>query len=338
MFQQIIGKLADIQRFDVVTSSKNIKLGEVEKIGGGTQLAMKVEDRDPVVLEDHAKSQLIANWKIPQDHFDRLPRALQAEEFHYFAARDPKELTVRSIKMPGAEMGAARSVMSGKYSTFDIIDLVAVLQETLPDEGEWELARVKQDRDEVSLMLTRPNTYDVSSISGRGARVGDLVKTGIHVGTSEIGTMSTDAQFALWRLACLNGMQHENAAVSVKQRHIFVDKIILRERLKSAIRMVTGIGEAVVQQLRASHDMPLPNLDPDAGDLQKNVVKLLQKEGVWSRDFQDLALKSLGTDEEASLFGLVQIVTGPHAKKPGRTLTDQLAIERVAGRLMSLAA
>jgi hypothetical protein len=107
-------------------------------------------------------------------------------------------------------------------------------------------------------------------------------------------------------------------------------------QLRNAVANVMEIGESMVQQLRASHELLLPNLDPDAGKLQAEVVKLLKREGLWTRDLQRSATEALAGQAEASVFGLVQFLTGDFAKSA--SLADRVVRERAAGRLMALAA
>jgi len=92
----------------------------------------------------------------------------------------------------------------------------------------------------------------------------------------------------------------------------------------------------LIDRLRKTHELPLPNLDPDAGRLQAEVARILRREGIWSQTFRTEAEQVLGSTEEASVFGLIQHLTGAWAKSQGEEM--RLARERAAGRVMEIAA
>lgn len=334
MLEMIRAQVASIERFDAITSTRAIRYHAVETKGGGSRLAVETEGHAPVVLEPHSLGQMLNLWEIPGDHFAKLSRPLQIATLAEFSEKDAKEVTVRAIKTPeDIHHGAARAVVSGKFTPFDILDVLDVAQTVVQEDGgDWEVARHLITRDNMSITLTKPTPHDVSA-----KRVGDMVKVGITVSTSEVGDMSTNAEFGLWRLACLNGASYPHAEINVKQRHMWIDRMTLIVQLKRAIRDVAELGGMVVRQVRASHDLLLPNLNPDAGKLQADVAKILTKEGIWSKAFREYAVTAMGTEEESSLFGLLQVLTGPWAKKPDRTLSDRLSIERASGKLMMLA-
>lgn len=331
LFNAINARLAEVKRFDRLVGTKDIQVGEVENAGGGTELAVNLPDGGAVTLEDRAKSQLLGQWKIPPEHFDKLPRALQVAELNHFKDAEPKTLTFRAVGEPGTESAAARAVVSGRYEAFDTLDALKIAQEALEKSGrEWRIGRDGVDRDEMSLLLLQPTSYDVSK-----RKVGDMVNIGLSLRNSEVGTMALGVEFAIQRLRCLNGMIVKDAVVTVKQRHIWVDRKSFEIQLKNAIQNVSEIGEVVIQQIIASHDLLLPNLDPDAGKVQREVVSILRKHGMATKEFIASATQVLGKDEEASVFGLVQYITD----KPAKALDTggRLSYERVAGELMALA-
>lgn len=342
MFQAIQTRLAAVKRFDRVANSTEIEVGEVEKTGGGTALAIQLPSGEALTLEPRAQKQLLNQWGIPDDHFDKLPRELQAAELNHFRKADPKELTVRAIENGTAPF--ARSVLSGKYEAFDSSEAIEVAQGALV--GDWEIAEDKVDRDEMRLLIVQPQTHDVRSrskiVEPPSAHVvhkhddGDLVKLGLSIRNSEIGTMALAVEFCAWRLVCSNGLIVQQAAVKVHQRHIWIDKTSFRIQLKNAIQNVAEIGQAVIAQMRASHDLALPNLNPEAGKLQREVMGVMRRANIATKKLVEEIEQALGREEEASLFGLVQYLTNRPAKHAS-DLSGRLAMERVAGQLMALA-
>lgn len=330
MFQEIITRLETVTRFDRAANTRDIKIGEMERTGGGTALALAIPSGEAFEVEHRAQNQLLSQFKIPSEHFDRLPRELQAAELRHFFQAQPKDVTIRAASAPGVAQPTARAFVSGLYEDFDHAEALRVAMGTL--KGDWEIAEDKAERDEMRILITQPQLHDVSA-----RRTGDLVKLGLSIRNSEIGTGALGVEFCTFRLVCLNGMIAQQAAVSVRQRHIHIDKESFRIQLKNAITNVAEIGQVVIQQIRASHDLRLPNLDPDAGKLQREVVGILRRSNILTKEFTEKATATLGRDEEASVFGLVQFITGPWAKSRSSVM-ERLGVERVAGALMGLAA
>lgn len=328
MFKQIQQTLGTVTRFDVVVNSKALEFGEMENSNGGTSFAVQAEGR-PMTLDDKGLSQLTRQWQIPPDHFQRLPRALQVAEIAHFSRKDNKLLTLRTVTPTGEDgLLTGRAVLSGRYTPFDNSDVLTAAE---PHLSGYELARPTVTRDEMTLMATRPTEYDVST-----RKVGDTVKVGITLRNNELGEGSVGIDFGLWRLKCLNGMQVFSPEVTVRQRHMYFDRSSFAAIVRNAVANAKEIGEGMVRSLTASHNLLLPNLDPDEGNLQKTVVNLFKKNGVWTKEFQGMVRDELGTKEEASLFGLIQIVTGSWAKDT-TSLTVRNDRERLGGELMQLA-
>lgn len=328
MFQNFISSLEKVQRFDRVAKSTELEFGEVGTGDGKGELALRVPSGEAFTLEERGAHQLLAQWGIPADHFERLSRPLQIAELRYFAERQPRTLTLRATGELDGEHPAIRSVMSSRYTPFDNVDVLRVIE---PYLERFDLSRSSVTRDEMVLALTLREEHDVSL-----RRTGDVVKAGLTLRNSEVGTMSLGVDVSAWRLVCLNGLILPSSRVSISQRHIWIDRRGFEKQLLTAIEGIADLGRGVVDRLRASHSLHLPNLDPDDGKLQASVTRILRREGVWNQTFRTEAEIALGSEEEASLFGLVQFMTGRFAKDAPEDV--RLNRERAAGRLLSLTA
>lgn len=327
MFQQFFPDLEAVRRFDKVVDSKEIEIGEVQQEGGGSRLALEFPGGDVAVLEERGEAQFLGQWGVPHDHWSRLPFNLQVAELVHFTRHSPKTLTYRAVEAAGAEYPSIRSVMSSRYSPFDSRDVLRLIE---PHVAGFEIARHAISRDEMVLSLTLPQEHDVSL-----RKVGDVVKAGLTLRNSEVGTMALGVELSLWRLACLNGMQI-SSSVSVHKRHIWISREEFIHELHGVIVQAADVGRSTVARLRAAHQVLLPNLDPDEGKVQREVVAVLRREAIWNQTFRENAERALGSDEEASLFGLIQFLTGSFAKSAPADV--RLARERAAGRLLTLAA
>lgn len=316
MFEKIITELENVKRFDEVTSSKNLEFGVIQD-----RLAMQVNDK-PMIVNQRAQRQLLSNWKVPGDHFDRLPVQLQVAELEHFSRKAPKELTVRAIDEGIAPYPVARAVASGRYTPYDNAELLRDVREHL--EG-YEVTRCDVDNDQMIIQATRPEEYDVSP-----AKVGDIVKVGLTIGNSEVKTLTALAEMSTNRLWCLNGCSFKQNEISVKQKHIHINREMFAVRMETAVAMVRKHGEKVVMQMRGSHQVLLPNLDPDEGKAQKAVIKVLRAGGLWNKSFREEAERDM---KNGTLFGLVQFMTDGFAKRR-RDPVERFRIERTAGALL----
>lgn len=329
MFREIIQRLGQVERLDRVVNTKDIRFGAVDGPAGAPRLALRLPTDEVVTLADHALAQLAAGWGVPAPHLTRLPVELAVEELKHFSHNAPREITIRSITEPGQEHLVARAVLSGKYERFDSRD---VLEAVEPYLRGFEVSSAIVERDEMRVLVTMPgHDFDVSS-----RRVGDVVKAGLMISNSEIGTMSLRAEFSLLRLACTNGMTAADF-VHTKLRHIYVDRGEFVARLRDTVARAGQVGEQIARRLEATHALALPNLDPDEGKLQRQVVGILRRENLWTQVFAQEAEQALGSEEEASVFGLIQFLSD-NARLATARLSDRVHRERVSGRLAALAA
>lgn len=328
MFKEIISKLRSITRFDSVMSTKDLKIGEVSDDKGGSRLAIQLPSSEVVTLEERAMAQLGANWGIPAAHLERLPNELAAEELLHFARSSPRDITVRTVREPGQAYPAARAVLSGKYQPFDND---AVLETVEPYLEGFRVSHSSIERDEMRLLATQEHTsFDVSP-----RKVGDVTKAGLLISNSEIGTMALRVEFSLLRLVCTNGMTASDFEAA-RVRHIYVDRPDFVAKLRECVARAGQVGEQIARRLQATHALALPNLDPDQGKLQREVVSILRRENLYTQAFATEAEQALIDSGELSLFSLVQYLTDNRRLSSAR-LADRVHSERVAGRLIALA-
>lgn len=328
MFHEYIRKLQQVERLDRVVNTKDIRFGAVDGPAGTPRLALRLPSSETVTLEDHALGNLAGQWGVPPAHLGRLPIELAVEELKHFAESAPRDITVRTIREPGQEHLVARAVLSGRYERFDSRD---VLESVEPYLRGFEVSSAVVERDEMRVLVTMPGVdYDVST-----RRVGDIVKAGLTISNSEIGTMSLRAEISLLRLICTNGMSAADFQAT-RVRHIFVDRTEFVARLQDTVARAGQLGEQIARRLEATHQLMLPDLNPDNGKLQRGVVSIIRRANLWTETFKQEAEQAV-REGEGSLFELIQHVTD-NTRLSTMRLADRVHRERVAGRLMALAA
>ena len=222
----------------------------------------------------------------------------------------------------------ARAVLSGKYQPFDSHE---VLQAIEPYLHGFEISSAVVERDEMRILVAMPgHSYDVST-----RRVGDITKAALVISNSEIGSMSLRAEFSMFRLVCSNGMIAADQTTA-RLRHIWVNRGEFVAKLRDCVANASHVGEQVARRLEATHSLALPDLNPDNGRLQREIVSVLRRANLWTESFAKEAEEAL-TEGERSLFDLVQFVSD-NARLAGARLADRVHQERVAGRLVALAA
>lgn len=329
MFQEFVTKLSRVERFDRVANTKDIQVGEVEGEGGAPRLALRLPTSEIVTLEDRAHAQLAGQWGIPAAHLERLPTELAAEELTHFFRSAPRDVTIRTVWNPGQDLLSARGVLSGKYQPFDSHE---VLQAIEPHLAGFEVSSAVVERDEMRMLVTMPEQrHDVST-----RRVGDITKAGLMISNSEVGTMALRVEFSLLRLVCTNGMTSTDFE-SARVRHIHVDRAGFVDRLRQCVVRAGRVGEQIARRLEATHALELPDLNPDNGRIQREVISVLRRENLWTQGFALEAEAALFESGERSLFSLIQFISDNSSLTFAR-LTDRVHRERVAGRLIALAA
>lgn len=340
MFTKIATDLKAVRSFDHIVSSDTLEFGEAADEHGRATLAVQVggQAEQLYTFNDHARAQLAGRFGVPLDHFDRLPRQLQVAELEHFTRAAPETVTLRAFEQAnGTRM--ARSFMSGKYTPFDTSEVLETAAPILERSG-YELARSNIGRDEASVFAVMPQEHDVSGPRAKG----DIVKTGIAIRNSEIGTASLSVEFLLYRLICTNGMVSCAAEVSVKQRHIYISPVAFRAQLEGALHAAKTVGEEAVGLLRGARALTLAPADldpksPGTTPLARAVLKILAKAGLATQKFHNELAKAIGPGgrEEPNLFGVVQFLTGDFARSAG-SLDETVRRERLGGTLMKLAA
>lgn len=319
----LVSRIPKIEKLDRIEDSRGLRLGECDT-EDGPQLGLRTGSGEIFAMEPYAVTGLLSQWEISKKTFDKMPRDVQAAMVHHVAHHEPKQVLIRGVQAEG--MPVARAVLSDKYVPLDAEDTIDTVAPYL-DDG-FELRRAEIHRDDMVTVVTRREEHEV------GRTVGDIVKCGLTLRTSFVGRMALTLSVSAWRLVCSNGLVLlDNNAKGIYQRHIHIDRSRLVQQLEQAVASVSLLAPQVVRQLRAAHDLVLPNLNETEGRLQKSVVSVLRDAGIWTRAFEKAATEALGREEEASVFGLIQHIT--HRAKE-LSLVERGQREAIAGRLLAL--
>lgn len=176
------------------------------------RVRLNLGDRVTVDPNEVMAGQLSSVTGIPMTYYRRMADeapALLADNLNTWLARDGKDRLVRTFQN-GHNVG--RALLSDRYRALDYADLAEAV---LPIAQEQSLALVSSDVTERRLYLK----FVSPRIEGE-VKVGDVVRTGVIVHNSEVGSGTLAAEQFIERLVCTNGMVRSKAGESFRKRHL----------------------------------------------------------------------------------------------------------------------
>jgi hypothetical protein len=157
-------------------------------------ILMRVAE-ESMAMRNRAHQQLAGRIDVPIKYWERMrekaPGLLAVNANHWLAQSDERRL-VRTVR------GEVRAILSERYRTLDNLDLVEHIIPVLQE---------KQCRVE-SCQLTEDRLYLQASFPSleREVKVGDVVRAGVIISNSEVGSGSVSVKPMIMRLVCSNGM------------------------------------------------------------------------------------------------------------------------------------
>lgn len=188
-----INRQSDNKR-DMVASTELMRLDE-----NGETLHLEGEGR--FQLNDLSHRQIGTRLKIPAKYYDRMRAQypdLLADNVNTLFQAEPEMRMVRTLD------NRARAFLSNRYHRIDNNLVLAKAVETLQESGlALQVASAEVTERRLYLKVTFPEIEREITTS---RQVGDVVRSGVIVGNSEVGLGSYTVAPFLERLVCLNGM------------------------------------------------------------------------------------------------------------------------------------
>ncbi len=182
---------------DFVADSKCIRLkadGNTMQINGGDVDDLKFD------VTQNCHRQIGSTLGIPAKYYDKLQEkspSLLAQNVNWWLHSEPSKQMIRTLDYQD-QPKLARAFLSPRYRPLDNIDLINELLPLISEKGA----------DIRSCELTDRRLYIHASFPEveREIKQGDVVRSGILIGNSEIGLSSLKVQPWIERLVCMNGM------------------------------------------------------------------------------------------------------------------------------------
>lgn len=234
MFAEIVRQ--DEAKLDLVSDTRRMGVIVAPHVEDGpNQVTLDIDqpgqELASFTLNDHAKGQVAGDLGIPKRYFDRMldtaPGLLSTNISHWLA-NEPERKLVRGFKPSNGGPGIGRAWLSDRYRRLDNVEIA---RRIFPVFDEIEGLTFHQAQ------LTDTKFYLRAYLPSleRAIKVGDVVRAGVEIKNSEVGSGALVVQPFILRLRCTNGMTV--ADHGVRRNHVgrrIVDETYLSDEALAA--------------------------------------------------------------------------------------------------------
>lgn len=246
---------------------------------------------DHYELTDHAMKQLLSRLQYDRKLFDRLAGAgkLNTLNINYLIQTYYNEL----VMLRCIDQNKVRGFLTDSYEPFDNIELFEAVEPYMDGaETRWDYS----DEKVTHLSVTWPST-------ATEIKVGDVVKTGIHISNSEVGLRSVTIASYVYRLKCSNGLiGGGNEGGLFRFRHTG-DGDNLRNKIKAAIESTYMETSKIIAQFREALNKQIN----DPATYLENIAKD-KGNNVTQEQFKNM-LNAYLIEPDPNLYGVVNAIT-----------------------------
>jgi hypothetical protein len=209
----LMGRILDLdaRKLDMVADTRTMS----SHVNGGGKLRLNVDAPTGVetfALNPHMRAQMAVDLGIPKRYWDRMTDAapeLLERNVNHWLTEEPKRRMVRAYREDAGNVG--RAWMSDKYKRLDNIE---VAKRLLP-----EFDKLGTDVEFHQAAITDTKLYIRATFPKIEAaiKVGDIVRWGVELVNSEVGSSALAIRGFVLRLVCTNGMV---ATDVLRARHV----------------------------------------------------------------------------------------------------------------------
>lgn len=269
---------------------------------------------DQYDLSDYAMKQLLARLGYDTRLYQKLAGAgkLNLWNINYLI----QNFYTDFVRLRCQDHNLVRGLVTQSYEPFDNLELFEAVEPYMENaETHWDYS----DPVLTHLSVTWPHT-------ATEIRVGDVVKTGIHITNSEVGARSVTIAAYTYRLKCSNGMTGREDGGIYRFRHTG-DGDNLRDKIKAAIESTYMETTKMIGQLKEALNKQIN----DPATYLENIAKD-KNNGVTQDQFKNM-LNSFLNEPENNLYGVVNAVTRTaHEYYTGETRYD---LERLGQKVLN---
>lgn len=217
MFAKIVAQdeakvdlLADTRRMSVIVAplvedAPNSVTLDVDQPGS---------DLASFTLNDHALGQISGDLQIPKRYFDRMQveaPGLLKDNIEHWLWNKPKRKLVRGFKPENGGSGVGRAWLSDRYRRLDNVEIARRIFPVFDEIPGLTFHQAQLTDTKFYLRAYLPSLE-------REVKAGDVIRAGVEIKNSEVGSGSLVVQPYILRLICTNGMTV--AEHGVRRNHV----------------------------------------------------------------------------------------------------------------------
>jgi len=327
----LMGRIMDLdaRKLDVIADTTQMNA----YVNGGEKVRLWEKGVDmSFALNEHMRGQIATDLSIPKRYFDRMIDTaphLAVTNVNHWLKSEPNRRMVRAYREPESNGTAVgRAWLSPGYRRLDHVEIAKTLLpefENLGTPVEFHQAAVSDTKLYIRALF--PGVE-------REVKRGDVVRWGVEITNSEVGSGSLGIRGFILRLVCTNGM---TAAYTLKKRHVGkrIDEdgilsddalraddtafwLAARDTLKATISETRF--DEIVEQLRSTTEGP---------EIQRVVeaTQVMQKDLGFSDEERNAVVTHLAGGGDLSRWGALNAVTA--AAKSAPTVDRQVEMEQI---------
>lgn len=193
------------QKMDYIARTNNMQM--YAGADGGLTFDLNKEDHNSKVyaINNHALGQMSTTFQIPRPYVDRMmasdPQIVATNFNHWFKnADDNQAKMIRTHELKDGAKFLVRAFLSDKYRRVDNDEIASTVLPILLDKNnDWEITECQ---------ITDTKLYIKAVATNLIAEVkkGDVVKYGVIISNSEVGSGAINVKPFLHRCVCDNGL------------------------------------------------------------------------------------------------------------------------------------
>jgi hypothetical protein len=309
----LMGRILDLdaRKLDLIADTTAMQA----YVNGGEKLRIHETGTDKTfALNTHMRGQIATDLGIPKRYFDRMtadaPHLLSTNVNHWLQ-EEPNRRMIRAYTEEGSTTAAVgRAWLSPGYRRLDNVEIAKTL---LP---EFENLGTPVQFHQAAVSDTKLYIRALFPGVEREVKKGDIVRWGVEITNSEVGSGTLGIRGFILRLVCINGM---TVAYTLKKRHVGrrIDEdgilsdqalqaddaafwLAARDTLKATIAETRF--DEIVEQLRST----------TGGEQIRRVIEatqVLQKSFSFSDEERNAVVTNLAAGGDLSRWGALNAIT-----------------------------
>jgi len=300
--------VADVERFEKNKADHIVPTGSIMLSKSSGVLTGSSNELHSIFgyLNDWSATQFFSLLGMPGNYFKKLYfnkdyHLIDQHVNHNLLKLDPRKplfIRTREFEENG---GLVRGILSDRYSVFDNIHLVEILDQIFGNtDQEYDINSHVINDLSFHLRITFP-ALDVD-MGETTTGENDIIRTGVHITNSEVGRRSVTIEPLVFRLICSNGlMGWSSTGAGFRQRHMWLKQQEMYNRVAEALVESLQAGSTAINLLSESRNVKVD--DPLA------IIEDLAKENNITKKDTELIKTSFAEEPEHTIYGVVNSFT-----------------------------